>query len=62
MNGSTIAAIALAAIGGIMLADVLIHPAGTLAAGTAANDLTVPAEASLLGAVPGYSSNRTVPA
>jgi len=58
MRGSTLATVALAIISGIVIADVLIHPQGTLAAGSAANDITVPAYAALLGAVPGYSKTR----
>lgn len=58
MRGSTIATVALAVISGIVIADVLIHPKGTLAAGAAANDIAVPAYAALLGAVPGYSPTR----
>lgn len=61
MRGSTLATIALAVVSGIIIADVLIHPQGTLAAGGAANDVLVPSEASLLGAVPGYSPGRAVP-
>lgn len=58
MRGSTIATVMLAIVSGIIVADVLIHPQGTLAAGAAANDITVPAYAALLGAVPGYSATR----
>lgn len=57
-GGSTLAAIALAVVSGIVVADVLTHPEGTLAAGSAANDISVPAYAALLGAVPGYSPTR----
>ena len=58
MRGSTIATVMLAIVSGIVVADVLIHPKGTLAAGAAANDITVPAYAALLGAVPNYSKSR----
>ena len=57
-GGSTLATIGLAVVTGIVVADVLIHPEGTLAAGAAANDITVPAYAALLGSVPGYSKSR----
>lgn len=60
MRGSTIATVMLAIVSGIVIADVLIHPQGTLAAGAAANDVTVPAYAALLGATPGYSATRKI--
>jgi len=55
MGGSKWVSVALAVVGGVIIADIMIHPAGTIAAGSAANAITVPAEASLLGAVPGYA-------
>lgn len=55
MRGSTITTIVLAVIGGAVLADILIHPSGTTAAGNAAAGLLVPSYAAVLGAVPaGY--------
>lgn len=59
MRGSTLATVALAIVSGIVIADVLIHPQGTLAAGAAANDIAVPTYSALLGAVPGYAATRS---
>ncbi len=56
MRGSTFATIAIAVIGGVIIADFLIHPNGTIAAGNAANNLLVPSYAALLGVSPGYSN------
>jgi hypothetical protein len=52
VRGSAFAAIAFAVIGGVIIADVLIHPQGTTAAGNAAIGVTVPAYSALLGTVP----------
>jgi len=59
--GSKVASILVAVIGAAVIADFLIHPAGTLAAGNAANSVLVPSYSAVLGAVPGYSSNTKVP-
>jgi hypothetical protein len=40
-------------VGGIMLADVLIHPSGTKAASAGIASIASPAESSLLGVSPG---------
>lgn len=47
--GSQIFSLAALVVGGIMLADILIHPAGTQAAANGLASITTPAEASLLG-------------
>lgn len=58
MRGSAIATWAMAVVAGIVVADVLIHPQGTAAAGNAANNVLVPSYAALLGTVPGYNSQK----
>lgn len=50
--GSSIFSLAALVVGGIILADILIHPAGTQAATNGLASLTTPAESSLLGTPP----------
>jgi hypothetical protein len=50
--GSQIFSLAALVVGGIILADILIHPSGTQAATNGLASITTPAEASLLGTAP----------
>lgn len=48
-------------IGGLIIADLLGHPAGTQAAGTAVANITTPTEAALIGTAPKATSSTTYP-
>jgi hypothetical protein len=50
--GSKIFSLAALVVGGIILADILIHPAGTQAASQGLAGILTPAESSLLGSAP----------
>jgi hypothetical protein len=50
--GSAIFSLAALVVGGIIVADILIHPAGTQAAANGLAQITTPAESSLLGTAP----------
>jgi hypothetical protein len=50
--GSQVFSLAALVVGGIILADILIHPAGTQAAANGVADIATPAESSLLGTAP----------
>lgn len=53
MRGSAIASLAVLVVTGVIIADFLIHPQGTQAAGNAlANSLVKPSFSALLGTVP----------
>jgi len=47
--GSQIFSLAALVVGGIIVADILIHPTGTQAAANGLASLTTPAESALLG-------------
>lgn len=47
--GSQIFSLAALVVGGIIVADILIHPTGTMAATNGLAQITTPAESSLLG-------------
>jgi hypothetical protein len=47
--GSQIFSLAALVVGGIIVADILIHPAGTQAATNGLASIATPAESSLLG-------------
>jgi hypothetical protein len=50
--GSQIFSLAALVVGGIIVADILIHPTGTQAAANGLASITTPAESSLLGTAP----------
>lgn len=52
--GSQLFSLAALVVGGIIVADILIHPQGTQAAANGLAQITTPAESSLLGTVPGH--------
>jgi len=52
MRPTTVIGLAGLIVVGIILADVLIHPQGTTAAGNALNNLTKTSVSGLLGTVP----------
>jgi len=47
--GSQIFSLAALVVGGIIVADILIHPTGTQAAANGLAQITTPAESALLG-------------
>jgi hypothetical protein len=47
--GSAIFSLAALVVGGIIVADILIHPTGTAAAANGVADNTTPSESALLG-------------
>lgn len=51
--GSQIFSLAALVVGGIIVADILIHPAGTSAASAGVTQIEKPAFSALLGTAPG---------